>query len=114
MAACLGAARGFGHTPGVVVGARTARSKREQTLPQTLCTRSPNQCPGRWQQQVQAKVRDVADWRRWHNDTDAALLEVDARDVRHKWALPGHVPPMHPHWHRPAVTRGEVPHHRGF
>ena len=64
---------------------------------------------GRWREQVEAKLRDVADWRLWHNNTDTPLLEVDARDIRQKWALPAHVPPMHPHWHRPAAMRAEVP-----
>ena len=58
---------------------------------------------------MDAKLRDVADWRLWHNNTDTPLLEVDARDMRQKWALPAHVPPMHPHWHRPADMRPEVP-----
>ena len=58
---------------------------------------------------MDAKLRDVADWRLWHNNTDTPLLEVDALDARQKWALPGHVPPMHPHWHRPAGMRAEVP-----
>ena len=66
---------------------------------------------GRWRELVEAKLRDVADWRLWHNNTDTPLLEVDARDARQKWALPGHVPPMHPHWHRPAAMRAEVPSH---
>ena len=67
---------------------------------------------GRWAQHVAAKQRDAAEWQEWHNMTDAPLLPVNARDSRQKWVLPGVVPPMHQHWHRPAVMQAEVPRHR--
>ena len=80
-----------------------------QWKPKTLDLHTACEC--RWREQVEAKLRDVADWRLWHNNTDTPLLEVDARDVRQKWARPGYVPPMHPHWHRPADMRAEVASH---
>ena len=58
---------------------------------------------------MEAKLRDVKDWRLWHNAGDGAMVHVDARDTRQKWVLTGHAPPMHPHWHRLGALRVEVP-----
>ena len=49
----------------------------------------------KWHQQVEAKLRDVADWRLWHNTGDGPVVNVDARDTRQKWVLTSHAPPMH-------------------
>ena len=100
--------------PSTAVGAGVHRGGGYPSIPApkptyNMQTLTPAARWGRWQEQVDAKLRDVADWRLWHNNTDTPLLEVDARDVRQKWARPGYVPPMHPHWHRPADMRPEVP-----
>ena len=58
---------------------------------------------------MEAKLRDVREWRLWHNATDGAVVLVDARDMRQKWVLTGHAPPMHQDWHRLGALRGEVP-----
>lgn len=60
---------------------------------------------------MEAKLRDVRDWRLWHNATDGAVVHVDARDTRQKWVLTGHAPPMHQDWHRLGALRAEVPSH---